>query len=218
MRTVALSCAVLACGAGVASAQGREPFRPAEGITVYDNADFDGQSATFRSDVPDLRAYRLNDRISSLRVARGEFWEVCEDTAYRGRCVVVSGAERDLRDRGWNDTISSLRRVRGPGRDERGGMGDRDRGGFMPPPPQGELALFEELGYRGRMQKIAGAVPALDAFGSQAKSVQILDGVWELCDGPRWSGRCVRVEGSVPDLGRVGLGGIVSARPVGPAR
>jgi hypothetical protein len=218
-RTVVIVVGLLAAGARMASAQAGAPFRDSDrvGIAVYDNVNFEGQATMFRTDVPDLRDYRMNDRISSLRVARGEFWEACEDAEYRGRCIVFSGDERDLRDRGWNDMISSLRRVRGPG-----GSGDRDRdhdrGGFVPPPFGGEIVLFDRPGYRGRLQNVTEPAPALGEFGGRARSAQILDGAWELCEGPRFSGRCVRIDGSVPDLGRIGLGGVLSARPVGPAR
>lgn len=48
------------------------------GITVFADLNFSGKSATFRQDVPDLRAVGFNDTITSLRVAPGERWEVCE--------------------------------------------------------------------------------------------------------------------------------------------
>ena len=41
-------------------------------------------------DVYDLEPLGLNDKISSLRVGRGEQWEVCEESNFGGRCVVVS--------------------------------------------------------------------------------------------------------------------------------
>src|SRR5258708_1323146 len=112
-RVIALAIAVLALGVGVSVAQPRQ----VGGITVSDDVNFEGTTMTFVDDVPDLRNVQFNDRISSLRVAPGEAWEVCEDANYRGRCIVVSGSERDLRARGLNDVITSIRRV--PGRDDR---------------------------------------------------------------------------------------------------
>ena len=114
-RVIALVVGVLALGTGVSVAQPRQVGEV--GITVYNDVNFRGATGTFRNNVPDLRDFRLNDSISSLRVAPGESWEVCENVNYGGRCVVVSGSERDLRTRGWNDIISSMRRV--PGRDGR---------------------------------------------------------------------------------------------------
>src|SRR5438477_59574 len=66
---------------------------------------------------PDLRPAGLENRISSLRVAGGESWEVCEGRNFTGRCDVFSGEDADLRKRGWNDRISSLRPARIGGRD-----------------------------------------------------------------------------------------------------
>lgn len=84
-------------------------------ITVYRDADYRGQSLSFREETPNLRAVGLNDAISSIRLSRGA-WEVCEDANYRGRCEIVRGDIRDLRSTGLNDRISSLRPARSGGR------------------------------------------------------------------------------------------------------
>ncbi|HEY1072924.1 beta/gamma crystallin-related protein [Brevundimonas sp.] len=80
-------------------------------ITVYRDANFRGQSMSFREEVPNLRNSGLNDAISSLRLGRGS-WEVCEDANYRGRCQIIDGDVRDLGRSGLNDRISSLRPAR----------------------------------------------------------------------------------------------------------
>ncbi|WP_449253394.1 beta/gamma crystallin-related protein [Brevundimonas naejangsanensis] len=84
-------------------------------ITVYRDANYRGQSMSFRDEVPNLRNLGMNDAISSIRLSRGS-WEVCEDANYRGRCEVVRGDIRDLRNTGLNDKISSLRPARSGGR------------------------------------------------------------------------------------------------------
>src|SRR5687768_18103360 len=48
------------------------------GLTVFADRDFRGRTATIREDMPNLQAIGLNDLVSSLRVGRGEQWEVCE--------------------------------------------------------------------------------------------------------------------------------------------
>ena len=73
----------------VSSGQGRQ--MGGVGITVFSDRNLHGTSATYREDTPDLEPLGLNDKISSLRVARGEQWEICEHSNYQGRCVVVSG-------------------------------------------------------------------------------------------------------------------------------
>ncbi len=101
---------------------GWDDNRPGQGggwnqssITVYRDANYRGQSMSFRDEVPNLRNLGMNDAISSIRLSRGS-WEVCEDANYRGRCEVVRGDIRDLRNTGLNDKISSLRPARSGGR------------------------------------------------------------------------------------------------------
>jgi Beta/Gamma crystallin len=63
--------------------------------------------------------------------------------------------------------------------------------------------------------KAAAAI--LSGFTNRAQSVTIGRGVWELCDGPRFTGRCVTLETSVPDLDAHGLRSrVASVRPVKP--
>src|SRR5258707_13324670 len=84
MASVAVA---LALGANRLSAQQRPA---ATGITIYDDVTFQGGSLTLLSAVPALRDFNLNDRISSLQVAPGEAWEICEDANSSGRCMVIS--------------------------------------------------------------------------------------------------------------------------------
>lgn len=154
------------------------------GITVFTDQNFRGKSATFRRDVPNLLPLGLNDQISSVRVGPGEQWELCEHSNYAGRCVVVSGEESDLRRNSWNDLISSLRRV--------------DSGSPVPP-PQGEpyIVLFDRVNYRGTPMNFNR--PESD-LNRRARSVTIGRGVWQLCEGRDFTGRCITLERSVPDL------------------
>ena len=59
-----------------ASAQGRGRGRGYSGITVYEDPDFRGDSVTFRDQIPDLRGYGLNDRVTSLH--RGDVLDRAE--------------------------------------------------------------------------------------------------------------------------------------------
>ena len=180
--------------------------RPAggPGITVYSEKNFRGRSGTFREDVSNLRDSGFNDRIWSVRVAPGESWEVCVDRDYRGRCTVISGDEPDLGRIGWSNLISSMRRVR------------------EARPPQQEssgrsyLVIFERPDYRGRPATFDRPSPVLENFTGQAGSITIGDGVWEVCSGANFSGRCVTLDRSVPDLNALGMRDQVSS--VRPAR
>jgi hypothetical protein len=93
-RTALVAAGLASCLVSTASSQERQIG--GYGLTVFDDRNFRGRSATLRNDTPNLQAIGLNDRASSLRVGPGEQWEVCEHANYTGRCVVVSGSEADL--------------------------------------------------------------------------------------------------------------------------
>jgi hypothetical protein len=201
MFALAAFILVFSCVAPASLAQSRKIG--GVGITVFEDPDFRGRSATFRDNVPDLRRYELNDRISSLRIAPGELWEGCVDIEYAGRCLVFSGTEPNLRDRsGWNDEISSLRRVRGGG-----------RSGIVPPIGGPQIVLYDRESFRGSSRAVTTPQSSLGSFGARVQSVRILSGRWELCEGTRWSDRCVTVNESIADINRFGLRHVSSVRP-----
>lgn len=80
-------------------------------ITVYKDANFNGERATFQGEVYNLSSTGLNDAISSMEM-RGP-WEACTDSNFRGQCQIFEGDVRNLSRWGFNDRISSLRPVRG---------------------------------------------------------------------------------------------------------
>jgi hypothetical protein len=164
------------------------------GITVFRDENFRGENATFRQDVTDLRRYGFNDRITSLRVAPGEYWEACESPNYQGRCQVFSGDERNLRNVGWTDRISSLRRVRGGGVGGRGGYGKFG------------IVLYDDPYFRGRSVTIKDPTENLRSvnFHDRAESVRVIGGSWELCSEPRFR-RCQTVDRDVALLSSLGM-------------
>jgi hypothetical protein len=174
------------------------------GLTVFANRDFDGRSATIRNDMPNLEAIGLNDAVSSLQVAPGEQWEVCERADYQGRCLVVSGSETDLRRNGWDNQISSARRLRG-----RGIVAPiaRVRDG---------IELFSRAGYRGDRRAFQAAESDLRraGFNDAAASLRIAAGErWEVCAEVNF-GDCRVLDSDAEDLARLGLARrISSVRP-----
>lgn len=183
------------------------------GLTVFADANFRGASATFRDDVPDLRAVRLNDQITSVLVGRGEVWEVCEDVNYGGRCQVLSDEESDLRRVGWSDTISSARQVRGG----RGGRG----GGLFPNFPnvggRGRIELFAGTRFNGPSRAFNEAEPNLLplGFNDQAMSVRLAPNeTWELCADANFR-NCRVINSSSADLSDIGMSTRISSlRPL----
>lgn len=179
---------------------GQERLMGGVGITVFEKANFKGKSATFQTDVPNLDGTGFNDKISSLRIGPNEQWEVCEHANYQGRCVVVSGEESDLKRNKWNKIISSFRRV----------------GGAQPIPPgqgNGYIVVFEQPTYRGNPTNYDGVRTDLS---KRAGSITIGKGVWEICDGKNFTGRCQTLSQSVADLRTLNIGQTIrSVRPVG---
>jgi len=158
------------------------------GLTLFADRDFRGRSATIREDMPDFRSINMNDVAQSLRVGPGEQWEVCEHINYQGRCVVVSGAERDLRTTGWNRIISSARRVRG-------GRGGR---GVAP----GVLELFSRTGFSGDRRTFSGPDSDLrrTGFNDVAQSLRVPPGQsWQVCADANF-GNCLVVNTDWRDL------------------
>lgn len=78
-------------------------------VTLYEHDGFQGRSVTTANAVRNLARQGFNDRASSVQV-RGERWEVCQDAAFRGRCVVLrTGQYASLSAMGLNDRVSSVR-------------------------------------------------------------------------------------------------------------
>lgn len=80
-------------------------------ITFYEREGFRGRAFSAQRAVPDFSRGGINDFASSVVVERGH-WEVCEDSRYRGRCMVLrQGSYDSLRGMGLNNRISSMRPV-----------------------------------------------------------------------------------------------------------
>jgi hypothetical protein len=181
------------------------------GITVWIDANFRGQSVTFRAATPDLRQFGFNNGISSLRIARGEYWEACEQQNFGGRCQVFSGEERDLGNTSWNDKISSLRPVRGSA-----------SGGNVVTPPRPspgngpQVVLFSQPGFGGESRVFNGPVADIRRanFNDRAQSARVI-GNWQFCQDVNFA-RCRQVSSDWPSLAQAGLpASLSSLRPAG---
>jgi Beta/Gamma crystallin len=208
MRQTFTRALILAATIGLAAAPAhaqRDRDMGGIGLTVWVDSDYRGSNHTFREDNPDLRSINMTNRISSLRAAQGEVWEVCTEPRYQGRCQVFSGNEPNLQSRGWNDTISSVRRVRG------GGGG----GGFPGRPPNG-LELYAGLDYSGRRLDLTSATSDFRRmdFNDRAMSLRVpRNQAWEICVHNNFDD-CRVVTDDVRDLNSLGLSRkLSSARP-----
>jgi uncharacterized protein YcfJ len=80
-----------------------------------------------------------------------------------------------------------------------------------------QVVLYEREGFRGRSVAVNGEMRNVErrALGDKAASVVVERGRWEVCEQPRFQGRCaVLRRGNYPDLGASGLQwDIASIRP-----
>lgn len=183
-----------------AGAQVEERAMGGIGLTVFVDRDFRGSSATYTSDMPSLAGVGFNRNISSLRVGANEQWQICDQPNYRGTCVVVYGEERDLRRNNWDNRIQSFRRVGGGG-------------GTTPPTSNPYIVLYDQPNYRGNPANYDGPATNLNR---RAQSVTIGSGTWEFCDGWNFTGRCITLDRSTPNLATVGMSRrVASVRPLG---
>ena len=87
------------------------PLPPTAQITFYDGENFSGRTFTSGSDVPVFYDVGFNDMASSIVVTHGR-WEACDDSRYRGRCIVLRpGSYPTLRGTGLDNRVSSARLV-----------------------------------------------------------------------------------------------------------
>ena len=187
------------------------------GLQLFDKRNFGGNSRTLNGPTPDLRALGFNDKAESLRLPRGEVWEICRDIDYRG-CLQVNNDWPDLRRHGGlSGEISSARPWRsgggwnpGPRPPYPGGPGWGNDSG-------GQVVLYTGVNYTGRSYSVAGVSDAIDM--QQVQSVRVNGGNWQLCENSGFRGRCTTVNVNVPNIRSLGLPGRVrSARPVASSR
>src|SRR5690349_16148699 len=87
-------------------------------VTFYEGENFRGRAFTADRPIGNFDRFGFNDRASSAIVERGR-WEVCDDSRFRGRCVVLRrGNYPTLDSLGLGNRISSVRPVERSGYSE----------------------------------------------------------------------------------------------------
>jgi hypothetical protein len=167
------------------------------GLELYSNVRFYGERQVFTSEVVNLYQIGFNDRAMSLAVPANEVWEVCVHENFRD-CRSFSSSVMDLSEFGLAKSISSVRPIR---RGRGGGVGS---GGIGSPVPR--IILFDNRDFSGPGRTIERDTPVVFGFGNRAESLRVVGGgTWEICDGTKYSGRCITVGADVADLGRLGF-------------
>jgi len=184
------------------------PGGGSNGLVLYENRNFRGSSRTLNGPTRDLRALGFNDKAESLRLPRGEVWEICRDIDFRD-CRQVNGDLSDLRGLGLRGEVSSARPYGGGWG---GGNGGWNPGG-RPPVQAGRLVLYTGANFTGRSYTVQGGENVIRL--GRVQSVVVQGGNWELCEDENFRGRCTTVNVNVPDIRALGLPGRVgSARLV----
>lgn len=81
-------------------------------VIFFEREGFEGRSFATERKVANFERHGFNDRASSVVVLQDR-WEFCDDSGFRGRCVVLRpGRYASLAAMGLNDRISSVREVR----------------------------------------------------------------------------------------------------------
>ena len=96
-------------------------------VTFYEHDNYQGRTFSTEREVQNLMDYGFNDRASSV-VVSSRSWEVCDNSNFGGRCVVLNpGNYPSLQALGLNDRVTSVRAV---------AMNSRaDDGRISTPPP-----------------------------------------------------------------------------------
>jgi uncharacterized protein YcfJ len=174
--------------------------------TFFENEGFDGRNVRSTDQVRNLQRQGFNDRASSAVIV-GKRWEVCDDTRFRGNCMVLRpGRYPSLAAMGLNDRIGSVRALESNERiaDER----------YAAEPPKALLTLYAQENFRGRSMTADDAVRNLQraGFNDRAESAVVLGERWEVCNNIQFKGRCVVLRpGRYPSLSAMGLGDQISS-------
>ena len=185
-------------------------------ITFYEGEGFAGRSFSADNQIGNLERQGFNDRASSVVVTR-DFWEVCEDSWFGGRCVVLRpGRYPSLAAMGLSDTVSSVRVVSANERLEENRYAPPP---VVPVPGASQVTFYENEGFSGRFFTTRDQIDNLERFGfnDRASSVVVVGDSREVCEDARFGGRCVVLRpGRYPTLAAVGLNErISSVRTVG---
>ncbi len=174
-------------------------------MTLFSRDNFGGREVTLRDVTPNLTDIGFNDRGSSM-VVRSGTWEVCVDADFRGTCAVFERGEYPNLAR-FNDQISSVREVghtgRGPDHEWHG--------------RRGMIELFSQRGLNGNSTRLVRERDDFNeiGFNDRTASVNVEDGVWQLCSDAQFRGTCrVFGPGRYDDLGAGLTGQVSSARLV----
>lgn len=187
-------------------------------LVVYDQANYAGNSANFTSSASNLGPqWRRQARSININ---GGTWQVCEDPNFNGRCVTLSQSAPDLGTYNLR-RIGSIRPIRQAGTYNNGtysnGTYNNGNGTYNASRASTRgwsITVYRNANYRGNPRRYTSAVSNL---GRQpVRSITVGRGSWEICSGTNYTGDCITLDQSAPDLSTEGFAGYV--RSIRPAR
>ncbi len=173
-------------------------------------------------DEPPRGSYTRSCR--EISAFRGEVWALCQTE--HGGWNWSSARVRDCGSQGLENQNGRLQCVGynggGQGGWNNGGNGGWNNGGGngggRPPAGgyRGDVLLFEDAGYQGRVYEVIGDMPDLSVvkFNDRASSIKIQRGKWEICEHANYQGRCSRLDADQVTLPREWNDQITSIRRV----
>ncbi len=184
------------------------PLPPVPQITFYAREGFAGRTFTTDKQVGNFERNDFNDTASSVVVVR-DFWEVCEDVWFAGRCVVLRpGRYPSLSAMGLSDSISSVRVA------SAGGPVVTPPPAPVPPPAAALVTFYEHENYGGRSFATRDQIENFERFGfnDRASSAVVTGDARVVCEHARYAGRCVVLRpGSYPSMVAMGLNDRISS-------
>ena len=166
----------------------------ADRLSAFAETGYNGSGAIFRDAVPDLTTAG-SPKIASVRGVIGR-WLLCAGVNFSGDCVWLSRDVPSLPDFGFTDAPGSLRPESVP-------IIERHWGNRRPA-ARDKLVLFDRPGYDGDWIAVSDSVQDFEpAHLKSPGSIVLGDGVWRLCTGPGYTGRCLIVTASVGNLQEV---------------
>lgn len=171
-------------------------------LTLYADDDYQGRALGVVIDERTLGVLNFDKRASSVVVENGA-WVLCTGEEYTGQCITLEpGRYASLQALGLDNAVTSVRR-----RDQ-GSLGVFKDVGSSTSSDAADIVLFASKDYLGPSH-IADRPRAdlrVESLQSEAASVVISKGQWELCEDAQFRGPCVTLgPGKYPSLGDLGL-------------
>lgn len=152
-------------------------------------------------DEPPRGSYMRSCR--EISAFNGQVWARCQNS--RGGWDWSSARVRECGSQGLENYEGRLQCAGfasggggwGGGNNGGGGWGGGGRpGGGGGGGYRGDILMFEDTGYQGRVYEVMGDMPDLGmvGFNDKASSIRIVRGKWEICEHANYQGRCSRLD------------------------